>query len=193
MRKIISKKDEKRKNRRNQLIIGAFLVLVMGLSTIGYSINSKRETGDVSDKLVYNNLQFTKISGLWNVKTDSLTLYFTYSPNEVNKTSSTLNSLNTYSNKPLYISSENSNTVTEIYRNLVYANQIALRMQEACLENETCEGDFPKKTCSDNFIIIQESNESMIKQDKNCVFIYGKKEELVKLTDSFLYKITGIQ
>jgi hypothetical protein len=66
-------------------------------------------------------------------------------------------------------------------------------MQEACPEGQTCEEDVPTKNCTNNFIIIKAANESSIKQDKNCVFIEGKSENLVKLTDSFLYKITEIQ
>ena len=66
-------------------------------------------------------------------------------------------------------------------------------MQSACLSEEKCEGDFPIKTCSDNFIIIQENKTKEIKQTENCVYIGGEKEELVKLTDEFLYKIIGIK
>jgi hypothetical protein len=194
MRKIISRENEEKKRRRNQLIIGGILIVVMGLSTIGYSLNSGNKTSDTSSSLVYNNLQFTKTSGYWNVAKDSLSFSFTYNPNEIVKTNSALNLINSYSSKPLYVYSDNSNSETEIYRNFVYLNGIVLRMQEACPENQTCKGDIPTKNCSNNFIIIKENNETTsIKQDNNCVFIYGRKDNLLNLTDSFLYKITGIQ
>jgi hypothetical protein len=193
MRKIISKESEQKKRKRNQWIIGIILIVVMGLSTIGYSLSSGDKTNDGTSSIVYNNLQFTKNSGFWNVEKDNLAFSFTYSPNEVNKTSFPLNLINTYSGKPLYLYTENSNAGTEVYRNFVYLNKIVQRMQEACPEGQTCTWDIPTKNCTNNFIIIKTANESSIKQSENCVFIYGKKEDLVKLTDSFLYKITGIQ
>jgi hypothetical protein len=194
MRKIISRESEDKKRRRNQLIIGGILILVMGLSTIGYSLNNGNKTTDTSSSLIYNKLQFTKTSGYWTVNSNNLALSFTYNPNEVAKTNSALNSISTYSGQPLYVYSDNSNAETEIYRNFFYLNSIVLRMQEACPENQTCNGDVPIKNCSNNFIIIKASNETTsITQNNNCVFIYGKKENLLNLTDSFLYKITGIQ
>jgi hypothetical protein len=192
MRKIISKENEGKKRKRNQLIVGGILILVMILSTIGYSLNSNNSNGD-SNRLIYNNIEFTQTSGVWNANFENYQFSFKNNPNEVGKVNSSLNLLNSYQDKPLYIYSEDSNSETEIYRNLFYQNKIALRVQEACPESETCTGDVPSKTCSDNFIIIKQSNSSSIEQDKNCVFIEGKSDDLIKLSDSFLYKITGIQ
>jgi hypothetical protein len=193
MRTIITKESEARKRKRNQLIIGIILVVVMGLSTVGYSLSGVSKTGDSSSSIVYNNIQFTKTAGLWYAKSNELTFSFTYNPNEVEKTNNVLNAISSYFGKPLYIYSKSSNAVTEIYRNLVYSNNIVLRMQEACPENESCNEDIPIKNCENNFIIIKEANESRITQNNKCVIIEGKSEDLVKQTDSFLYKITGIQ
>ena len=68
-------------------------------------------------------------------------------------------------------------------------------MQRACPEDVICESgeDLPVKTCSDNFIIIKESNTSSIRQENNCVFIEGQKEELTALADQFLFKTFGIR
>jgi len=176
MRKIITKQSETRKRKRNQLMIGAILVLVMGLSTIGYSLSSGG-TGDSSSSIIYNGIQFTKSSGLWYAEINDLTFSFSYNPKEVEKTETIVNSLNSYSEKPLYIYSENSNAITEIYRNLVYSNRIVLRMQEACPEGQTCTVDMPTKNCTNNFIIIKSANESKITQTDNCVFKEGKTED----------------
>jgi hypothetical protein len=193
MRKIITKENEEKRRKRNQLMIGIILVVVMGLSTIGYSLSGNSKNSDSSDSIIYNNIQFTKTSGLWYAKINDATFSLSYNPKEVEKTSSAINLIDKYKEKPLYISSKDSGAITEIYRNLFYSNRIVLRMQEACLQNETCTEDIPVKTCEDNFIIIKEAEENKIVQNNNCVFIYGKKENLVKQTDSFLYKITGIQ
>jgi len=78
----------------------------------------------------------------------------------------------------------------EIYVNMA---QIAERVTPACLSGTTCEENVPIKTCNDNFIIIKEASVNTVRQDSNCVYIEGKKEDLVKLTDEFLFKIMGIK
>ena len=40
MRKIISEHDENKKKKRNQIILGIFLVLTMFISVIGYSFQT---------------------------------------------------------------------------------------------------------------------------------------------------------
>ena len=99
--------------------------------------------------------------------------------------------MNNYASQPVYISSQSQDSETELYRNL---DQVTLRRQYACLENETCaDSSLPVKTCDDNFIIIEQSNNSEITQQKNCVIIKGKIEDLPKITDEFLFKILGIE
>jgi hypothetical protein len=97
---------------------------------------------------------------------------------------------NKYKGKPLYFSSKNSAAYLELYRNL---GQIAERFQGACLNETGCEENLPIKDCSNNFIIIRESNISNIFQDENCVFIEGNYENLTSLTDEFLFKAFNIE
>jgi len=192
MRKIISKEAEERKKKRNQWLVGVILIAVMVLSVLGYSLSGlgNNSSGSVVN---YNGFKFTQTSNFWNVNIGANTFSFAYNPTQTEKINSTLNLLSSYNGKPLYISSEDMGTETEIYKNLFYQNQIAQRVQEACLSGENCSGDYPIKTCQDNFIIIKESTNDMIKQQDNCVFIEGNKENLTKLSDSFLFKIIGIQ
>jgi len=191
MRKILSKKDSEKKAKRNQLILGVALVLVMFSSVIGYSLMGNESQG-IEASLIYDGIKFTKTSGLWNVNMGDFKFSFTYNPKETVSISSEINLLKSYSGKPLYISSGGQES--EIYRNLVYNNQIVQRVQYACLEGEKCiSEEYPIKTCENNFIIIKESETTEIKQEQNCLFISGKEEELVKIVDSVLYKIIGIQ
>jgi hypothetical protein len=191
IRKIISKTEEEKKRKINQLLIGGVLILVMVFSVLGYSLGRNDESK--SEKISYNGFEFVKQNGFWTLNKDSLQFYFSYNPNEVEKINAILNPLSNYLGKPLYIHSESSVAGTEIYKNLFYYNQIAQRMQDACPPGETCDGNLPVKTCSDNFIILKKSNITSIKQEDNCVFIDGKEEDLLKLVDSFLFKIIGIQ
>lgn len=192
MRKIISKAEEQKKRRVNQLIIGGILILVMVLSVLGYSFGGNDEDNK-KEKIIYRGFEFTKQNGFWALNRENLQFSFLYNPNEVAEINAILNPMSNYFDKPLYVYSESAEAETEIYRNLFYDNQIVQRAQNACPENEKCAGDLPVKTCSDNFIIIREKDNSEIKQEDNCVFIYGKKEDLSKLSDSFLFKIIGIQ
>jgi hypothetical protein len=192
MRKITSKQEEEKKRRRNQFLIGGVMILVMLASVLGYAF-TKEQQGS-SEKIIYNKIQFTKqSSGYWNANIGSYEFSFMYNPEETLKTSSVLNLLSSYFEKPLYIYSENSEATMEIYRNLFYQNKIVERLQDACLAGEKCENNSPVKTCEDNFIIIKESNSSEIRQENNCVFILGDAQNLTKLSDSFLFKIIGVQ
>lgn len=190
MRRIISKQEEAKKRRINQFIIGGILILVMVMSTIGYSFNRDEEK---VEKINYHGFTFTKQEGFWVLDMNKLQFFFKYNPNEVEEINTTLNFLNNYQDKPLYIYSENSEAEIEIYRNLFYKNKIAQRMQYACPEGEKCKGDYPVKSCENNFIIIKEGDNKEVRQQENCVFIQGKSEELAKLADSFLFRITSVQ
>ena len=191
MRKIFTKEEEEKRKRRNQFVVGGILIFVMVFSVLGYSLNSGNN--NTNEQINYNGFTFTKNSGLWYLNKDNLNFSFSYSPQEVNIINSSLNNINNYTGKPLYIYSESDEALTEIYRNLFYENGIVQRMQNACPEGQNCSGDIPIKSCDNNFIIIKDSNETEIKQQENCVFIEGKNENLTQISDSFLYKIIGIQ
>jgi len=192
MRKIFSKEEEARRAKRNQFLIGGAMILIMLASTLGYAF-SRDQTTSNSDKIIYNGVEFVKKSGFWNIVMGNYQFSFKYNPKETEKINSALNLLESYSDKPLYIYSENTDATIEIYKNLFYQNQIVERVQDACITGEKCDKNSPIKTCESNFIIIKESNNTEIKQQQNCVFIKGDMENLTKLSDSFLFKIIGVQ
>ena len=201
MRKITERTKEEKKRTRNQFLVGGLLILVMVLSVLGYSLGRNNEEEE-AEKVIYNGYEFTKTNDFWTTTIGSFQFSFKYNPYETEKISSQINYLNTYSTRPLYLSGGNMEAETEIYRNLFYQTGIAQRVQYACLQGEKCEDEtFPIKNCTDNLIIIRENNQSdipnqnksSIKQQNNCVFIEGRRENLTQLSDSFLFKITGIQ
>jgi hypothetical protein len=196
MRKIVSKEIEEKKRKRNQLVIGGLLVLIMVASSLGYAFTREQTgTGQTgTDKIIYNGYEFTKISNLWYTTSGNYQFSFIYNPNETGKINSALNPIGNYAGKPLYIYSDDAEATSDIYRNLFSQNKIVLRMQDACLQGRECnESSTPVKNCTDNFVIIEESSNTGIKQQDNCVFIEGEPENLTMLTDSFLFRITGIQ
>ena len=189
MRKIISKEQEAKKRKRNQLILAGILIIVMVGSTFGIIVNSFGQN-EVNEAIEYNGYKFTNSNGFWVLNQGAYTFMFKYNPEQVEKISSELNYLNEYSSKPLYIFSEDYVAEVEIYRNL---GQIVERFQGACLNETGCKENWPIKDCSNNFIIIKESEQNSITQEENCVFIKGRTENLTQLTDEFLFKILGIE
>lgn len=189
MRKITSKYKEEKKNKKKQLIVGLALVGLMIFSVVGYSFN--RTIADGSEKINYNGFDFVKENGFWKTEINGLLLVFAYNPFETEELSGYFNGINNYYGKPLYVYSENSETESEIYKNL---DQVILRRQYACLEgDEACKDkELPVKTCEDNFIVIKNSQEFSVRQEKNCIFISGSDEKIIKETDAFLFEITGI-
>jgi hypothetical protein len=204
MRRLISKHEEEKKKKLNQFLVGGVLVFIMLMSVLGFSLRG-RENAETKNKIIYNGIEFRKQNNFWFADINGLEFAFSYNPQQTENISATffLNVNNLYA-KPLYIYSENTETELEIYRNL---DQIVLRRQYACLEGENCTESWPNKTCEDNFIIIKEIKEAEkgengedakeikteIKQEDNCIFIQGKREDLLRAVDKFLFKILGIQ
>ncbi len=191
MRKLGSKRKEAKKQKRKQLIVGIVLASILFVSIFGYSFGRGGGSENEEKKITYNGYEFLEQNGFWFTEIGNFEFSFRYNPNETEQIDSSLNFLESYYEKPLYISSEDIESSSEIYRNL---EQIIQRMQLACLEGEECVDDkHPIKTCEDNFIIITESNTTEVVQEDNCVFISGEAENLTKITDGFLLKIIGVQ
>lgn len=190
MRKILSNRKKKSKERFNKILFGIALLFIIILSTIGYSLNSSINQQDNGEKVVYNGNEFIGNNGFWFMKIGEMEFAFRYNPNEVMKINEPVNYFNTYYNLPLYIQSDNELATSEIYNNMI---NVVQRMQKACIDENECEEDIPVKNCSSNFIIIKEDNLTSITQDNGCVFITGDGDNLVKATDEFLFKTLGIE
>jgi len=189
MRRIKSKYGEAKKQKKRQTTIGVILIIVMFGSVFGVIVGSLG-WGDDNSKVEYKGFEFIKQNNLWTLKINDFNFIFRYTPYEVPIINSDVKYLNNYYNKPLYISSDSSEATSEIYVNL---DQVVQRMHPACLYEESCKEDEPLKTCEDNFIIIQEKNETNIIQEDNCVFIIGPQENLTQISDVFLFKILGVE
>lgn len=190
MRKISSRKSEEKKQKRNQIVIGILLVLVITASTFGIVKNSFG-TEDASNKIEYNGLTFTKQNNFWLTKIEGFDFAFRSNPKEIEKIpAENLSSLESYYNQPLYIETKRQEIYSEISYNL---EGFAQRIQPGCFDEKDCGEGVPVKTCEDNLIIIEISDEDKIVQDGNCVFIEGNNETLLKNTDYFLFKLLGIE
>jgi len=191
MRKILNKKDN---SKRNQLILGIGLIIIMIFSTLGYAL-SGRGNEDKGEKIEYKGIEFIQDnSEYWKFKAQGYEFLTKYNPEEVQNIEFNGNLfLSNYQDKPLYFVGVFNEPNAEIARNL---ERFVLRMQEACVNEEDCTGDYPIKDCfKDNIIIITESenNESeVIYQQNGCVYISASLINQTRYADKFIYTLLGI-
>jgi len=192
MRKLATKKDKERKRKKQQVALGLVLVLIMVMSAFVMVVGSFSPEGN--KKVKYNGLEFYPDNNYWLTDIGELTFKFRYNPKETENVSNyILNQVplaTDYLSKPLYLSSSNQEVLAEIYSNTKYFVE---RFQNACLNESNCPEDLPIKNCTENFIIIKEAEEPSLTIEENCVFIQGSQQDIVMLTDEFLYKLLGIK
>ena len=119
MKRLVSKSQNKKKEQRNQLLLGIFLVFLMLVGIFGYGIGNLGKSS--SEKIEYGGYEFILENGIWKLVLPNINLYFTYNPEETENLSidfSLSKNLNDYYEEKLYISSDNSESFIEIYRNL---------------------------------------------------------------------------
>ena len=192
MRKIRTREEEERIKKRNQWIIGGILVFIMIGSGFGIMVNSFGKNTNSRNAIQYNGFEFFSNQGFWVTNISNNFFVFRYLPNETgfNSKITNLKDIRNYFDEPLYVYSKNDEAKSIVFLNM---NKVALRIQDACPLNETCEGNVPIKDCTNNFIIIKESNTTNINQSQNCVFITAPKSKLVKTTEEFFYQLLGIK
>lgn len=183
IRRISSREKEERKRKRNQFILGGFLILIMFFSVIAYAVMGLVNFGSNSENLEtinYNGFEFQNQNGFWLLEKDGKNFIFRNNPNSVEKINNEIKPAGDYAGKTLYVYSENVLAESEIRANLFYfADNIEV-------------SEF-KDNCENNFIVIRESMEKRVLRKNNCIFIEGKKEDLISMTDSFLFKLLEIQ
>tara|TARA_B100000315_G_C14435529_1_gene522232 strand:- start:119 stop:718 length:600 start_codon:yes stop_codon:yes gene_type:complete len=199
MKRIISNEDRERVNRRNQLIVGIILILLMLFSTVGFAF-SFGISGNAVEEIEYNGIEFSRDvnTGYWNFNIDNNDFFTVYNPEEVQDIKFVNHkTMQNYAGKPLYFIGEAGDGFAELYRAI---SNFALRIGGACLDEE-CEEDYPIKDCGiDNVIIIEEvidnvedNIEEGVTTQNNCVYIRSKPENLVKYADAYLFNLLGIK
>jgi hypothetical protein len=190
MRRIGSKAEDERKEKIKRRIVGISLLSIMVLSVFGIMISSIGVNKNNPGQITYKGTIFLNQQERWFFSKSNIEFTIMNSPENLTEIPmENMNPIDYYSGKPLYLSSTDKSLESEVYYNL---QSIASRIQSGCLNNTKCDGDFPIKTCEDNFIIIEESNETSITQDLNCVFLKAPKQNIQKALDSFFLKIIGI-
>ncbi len=191
MRKIQSKKELEAKQRKKQRILGIVLVIVMFGSVFGIIVNSFNSSSTNHVQNTYKGYELINQNGYFVLKISDKSFYFSSNPNFLEHQSTNITkTLVSYASSPLYIDSSNKLAHSLLYQNIY---PYAQRMQDACINESDCSSqDVPIKTCSDNVIVVRQSNESKVYQMENCIFILGPDKKLPELTDSFILKVSGI-
>lgn len=192
MRRIISKGEEEKKEKRKRRIIGISLLLIMVISVFGIIVDSIGVSKNTSGKITYKGTDFFIQQDRWFFVQNGVEFSILNSPEElVNITiPGDVATISSYSQLPLYIYSQDKSLESEITYNL---NKFSNRIQQGCLNDTFCNGDYPIKTCEDKFILLLEGNETSVVQNQSCVFITAPEtKEMQRLLDAFFLKITGI-
>ncbi len=198
MRKIKSITDIEKARRRNNIILGVGMIVLLTVSSLGYSLMNA--DGSKKNSVSENGFNFVRENGRWKLSIENPNdrnkpevFKFQHLPSEVNNVSISISAqLGTYSNQPIYFVNPGVGA-SEILGNI--GNYI-LRYQEACLDsgidnmdNATCKGDLPIKDCTSNLIIFEQGNDTRVYQKGSCVFIVGDNS---LGSDAFLYEVLGI-
>lgn len=195
MRKIESKERQAKKKRNNQIIIGVVMIALLVLSTLGFALLNKDSNDTQSatgqgETQTINGFTFEKQSGYWVTQINGRINVFFNLPSELNDTNINItHTIGSFANKPLYFTQ--SSTIRDHIAGNLYPEYI-LRINNACLENETCVNEtYPIKNCAtDNIIVFKESSEQTnVYQKQNCIYIEG---DVTKGADRFLYRIFTI-
>ena len=178
MKKLVTREERKKTVKRNQIILGLILVLLMVFSTLGYALSGRDFIKDSS--------------GYWRFNIQGFDFATQYSPEETQDIYFFLYaSVSDYGGNPLYFVGDIDAGI-ELKRNLNYFPQ---RMNDACLNND-CEGDFPIKNCSKDYVISirepLEDEDSGVSQDENCIIIVANSSEQIRYSDAVLFKLLGI-
>lgn len=197
LRKIRTENEIKRVQKRNKIILGVIMIFLLAVAPLGFSllsgggsggINAGSNAGPNRASIEESGFEFYYINGRFTFDLNGQVYTLTYLPSEIKDVNIEGNyMLDSYANKVLYFVGDEEATL-EILNNI---GRYASRYQEACINIETCAGDFPLKTCSDLLVIFQEGsgNETKVYQEDSCVYIVG---DPIKGADAFLYKVLKV-
>jgi hypothetical protein len=195
MRKKLETKEQiEKKKKRNNYLLASILILVTFGSVFGVVVNFISSSNKTSnEKITYGGLEFQNAGSYYTLTLGDKVFYFSSSPNDFSKVDYTMNitkNLASLLGKPLYLESENYNIEQELYQNL---QNYTLRIQPACTDAKTCfDNTYPIKDCTNNFIVVKQAENNKVYENDSCIYIEGKQEDLMKLTDITLLKLMGI-
>lgn len=199
MRKILDTKDSTKKQKKNTIILGVVLIIIMAFSTLGYAFFSSDKSDEQTDeKISYKEIEFQKTEfGLWEFEINGYEFATRYNPLETeNITNNILKNIQNYQGKVLYFGVDSAEAISQIGNQEISSNlnDFILRANMACL-TDNCSEDYPIKNCSEENIIIFEDKQGNpeLSEKENCIYVRSSNQEILRSSDAFLFKILGLQ
>jgi len=195
MRRLETRAEKEKKSRRNMFLIGGILIVVMVFGTLAIAFVSRDRYDDQNiEKIEHNDITFYKRSGFWVFQINEQIFETRYNPLEIEDIKiMNYQKLGNYNNQILYTAGDKGDAYIELIKNLI---PFIKRTQEACLPEEDCEGDFPIKNCSIDYVFIikkpGDGETEKFYQEENCVFIIANYENQTRYADAFLFDILEI-
>ena len=196
MRSVL-KKDTGETKRRNSLIIGLILIILMVFSTAGYAFFSSDRSGQ-RGSIEYQGIEFKQTEyGSWIFEIQGNSFETRYNPYEINNISVIINkNINDFYNKALYFGIDSNLDINQLASQEISINlqNIILRASFACLSEE-CEENLPIKDCKEeNIIIFKEREEELtrIREEEECIIVYYTSGEEIMASDALLIELIGI-
>jgi hypothetical protein len=186
LRKIRTQESIQKEKKRNQLIAGIVMTVLIVLSSAGYALMN-RDSGSKVEKQKFGNLVFVQSSGYWQTQVGNKVLYFNSLPQNLTNISVSENiSIGDYLNQNVYII--NSNPAVSTISSAL--DGIANKLQEGCLQGTNCEGkDLPIKDCNSSLIIYNSALENSVRKVGKCIYLEG---DFFASTDKFIYRLFSI-
>jgi len=186
LKKLETKAQIEKRDRRRKMTVGILLALIMILSVLGYAGREEKE-----EKATYGGYTFTKQDERWYCKELGISTLFL--PQETENISAAIPfSASDFSEfSRLYFSALSP---AELQGKEEIAKNLQLELHEACLEEQAelpgCE-NLPLKNCSTRIIVLKELKEggSKIYTQEQCIFIEATANEMLKAADKFLFGI----
>jgi hypothetical protein len=177
--------------KRNSIAVPLFIIAIMVLSVIGYSLLQGRQDNTVT----VNGFKFTEINNRWHTRVDGIDFMFYYSPAEVEDIGYR----------------KISDFPTQIYLtsnpNAAYSQQDLMSIELAKFELKNTLGALgyaPDMQFSDEIscenstqtaavVDLDLGDETIIEVDENCIKISGTNgQEIFRARDKFLMLLLGI-
>ena len=199
MRSIETAEKREVRDKRNRMVIGIVLIVLMVSSTIGFIFAfgggnvSNGSNNEIEPDFSYNGFDFFKVGNKIRFQTLDWVFETSLEPKETESLDFDFPvTAQDFFNKPVYIVyDKRTSAIEELERNLY---GISLRVSPTCLEGRECNNEGSViKTCEDNVILISESEEIKTYKEGNCIFLDGPKDKHLLLVDRLIYKILGIQ
>jgi len=199
MRKILNKNDGEKERKRNTLIIGIFLIIIMMFSTVGYAFYSSDRSSDSQQTTEYNGVEFKQTNyGSWIFEIEGYNFETTYNPLDTENISViTSKNIQNYQNRVLYLGINSGEDIFQVFNNELISNldPFIPRSNFACIDN-TCSEDYPIKKCTEENIIILVQDQggfTRVIDQGDCQYVYSSSQDLTRVADALLFKILGIQ